>query len=231
MVVAQSVSQRYTLGPVKPWVENAAYLIGPQFGIKTIYGWRQSDPFPDHPSGHALDFMTPSKAAGDALVSFATANASALGIKYIIWYRQYWEPGKSWVPYTSTTNPHTDHVHITFLDSPGSATGGGPGGGGGIIPIGTGGTVPVASTTPVEECAWGFNTPSTPSSFGPIPLPTVGGDYFCLLSKVQVRTMLGVTLMVGGAIVGVVGAVLLVAYGVLQTPAGKLLPGGIKKIL
>ena len=111
----EGVSGRYDLGPVKPNTERAVYEIGPMFGITTVYGWRASDPFPDHPSGHAADFMT-SGATGDALAAYAIANASRLGVKYIIWNRKTWNSTRrTWVPYTSTDNPHTDHVHITFF--------------------------------------------------------------------------------------------------------------------
>lgn len=116
----------YNLGPVKSWVESAAYYLGPKYGITTIGGWRATDPFPDHPSGHALDFMVSDRARGDALANDAIANASQLGVKYIIWQRQAWNPQKGWHPYTSTNNPHTDHVHITFLDRPGSGVPTGP---------------------------------------------------------------------------------------------------------
>jgi len=109
----------YNLGPVKSWVESAAYYLGPKYGITTIGGWRATDPFPDHPSGHALDFMTSNRGTGDALAADAIANADALNVKYIIWQRRVWNP-QGWHPYTSTSNPHTDHVHITFGDKPGT---------------------------------------------------------------------------------------------------------------
>lgn len=106
----------YSLGPVKPWVQKAADELGNLFGIKTIGGWRKTDPFPDHPSGHAIDLMT---TTGTALAEYARANAKRLGIKYIVWNRQVWSQARAaegWRPYTGTTNPHTDHVHITFDD-------------------------------------------------------------------------------------------------------------------
>jgi hypothetical protein len=119
--MAVQVTGQYSLGPVKPLTEQAAYLLGPMFGIKDIGGWRQSDPFPDHPSGHALDFMIPVKGdttVGNALAKYAQDNAGQLGVKYIVWNRQTWNPKRgTWQPYTSTSNPHTDHVHITFNDT------------------------------------------------------------------------------------------------------------------
>lgn len=110
----------YSLGAVKPHVAAAANSIGPMFGIRTIYGWRPVDPFPDHPSGLALDFMIPNRQTGDALAAYVIANAGSLGVKYLIWYRQTWNPAKGWHPYTGSSNPHTDHVHVTFLPQGGS---------------------------------------------------------------------------------------------------------------
>lgn len=105
------------LGPVKSWVAAAANEIGNLFGITRIGGWRRTDPYPDHPSGHALDFMTNT---GTALAEYARVNAARLGVKYIIWNRQQWSVAKAsqgWRPYTGS-NPHTDHVHITFNPEP-----------------------------------------------------------------------------------------------------------------
>lgn len=108
------------LGPVKPHVKSAAESLASKFSIKTVYGWRPVDPFPDHPSGLAVDFMTSSKANGDALAAYAVQNAGALGIRYIIWYRQVWNAKQGWHPYKSSPNPHTDHVHITWNATAGS---------------------------------------------------------------------------------------------------------------
>lgn len=197
MSLNPAVTARYNLGPVKPWVESAAYLIGPKFGIKTIYGWRASDPFPDHPSGHALDFMVSDKAQGQAVADYLQQNASALGVKYIIWNRQVWEssgkPVVGWHPYTSTSNPHTDHVHVTFLDQPGtgavSAT-----------------DVSLASTGPNTDptCSWGYGST-------------------CLLSKVAVRDIVAVLLIGGGVVVGLVGVALMLAHSLKGTAAGDAL--------
>ena len=114
------------LGPVKPHVATAANMIASKFGIKTMYGWRPVDQFPDHPSGLAVDFMISNlsngKAVGDALANYVVANYKALGVKYVIWYRQVWNPTQGWHKYTSTSNPHTDHVHVTWNATPGTGT-------------------------------------------------------------------------------------------------------------
>lgn len=113
------------LGPVKPHVKAAADAIIAQFGIKTVYGWRPADPFPDHPSGLAVDFMinnlSNGKAVGDALADYVIKNGVALGVKYLIWYKRSYNIQRgTWEKYTSTTNPHTDHVHVTWNPKPGT---------------------------------------------------------------------------------------------------------------
>lgn len=235
-------TQRYNLGPVLPVTAAAANILGPMFNIKTIYGWRQSDPFPDHPSGHALDFMIPNTDTGNRLAAYAQANAGALGVKYIIWNRQYWQPsqGTAWVPYTQTSNPHTDHVHITFLDSTngGTVTNNGAAGG-------TAATDPNATGPAPDTCAWNLAAP-TFATHNPIPgLPDVlqppdvkfGGQSFCLLSKEQVRVMFGISIMATGIMIGLVGTVLLVVYGLAKSGTGNAVlsavPGGsvVRKFL
>jgi len=109
----------YQLGPVDPFVERVAYILGPMFGITTVGGHRDQGSVPnsDHPKGRALDFMIPNSSVGDALAGFAIANSKVLGVKYIVWNRRSWNPQRgTWVPYTATSNPHTDHVHISFVE-------------------------------------------------------------------------------------------------------------------
>lgn len=109
----------YNLPNVQAPVVAAANEIGSRFGLKTIGGWRKNDQFPDHPSGLALDLMVnnmPNSAAlGDQIAEYLIANAKRLGLKYLIWNRRTWNTERgTWKPYTSTDNPHTDHVHATF---------------------------------------------------------------------------------------------------------------------
>lgn len=135
----------YSLGSVKPWVAAAADFFGKAHNISSIGGWRAhgSVPNSDHPKGLALDYMTRSKATGDALAADLLRNASAWNIKYIIWYRQIWQPGKGWQPYHGPS-PHTDHVHASFKDTPGKATNTlnpMPGGGSLLDPLGVAGAI------------------------------------------------------------------------------------------
>lgn len=91
--------------------------------------WR-SGTWGEHPAGRACDFSAfqsgfPSQAAtgddkayGDQLAAWAVANAQALGVMYVIWYRQFWSPSTGWRGYSGYGSPadeHTNHVHISML--------------------------------------------------------------------------------------------------------------------
>lgn len=117
MATAQSALRKYKLGPVKPWVQNAADLLGNMFGFAVIGGWRAvgSVPNSDHPKGLALDFMTLSPKKANSLIDYLIQHQSELAVKYIIYNRQIWQDG-AWKHY-SGPNPHIDHVHVSFLDS------------------------------------------------------------------------------------------------------------------
>lgn len=125
------------LGPVKPYVKSVADQLAALFHITNAGGWRPTDQFPDHPSGHAVDFMVNNlgtggdartnpvaKSTGDALADYITQNAKALGVKYIIWNGRSWNTQRgTWEKYSSTSNMHYDHVHVTWNDAPGSTIG------------------------------------------------------------------------------------------------------------
>lgn len=117
---SRAPSGAYKLGLVLPHVSNAAYEVGGKFGIKSIGGWRAFDPFPDHPSGRALDFMINDipngMGVGESLANYLAQNAAEWRVDYLIWNRRTWNSRtKTWGPYTATSNPHTDHVHATFF--------------------------------------------------------------------------------------------------------------------
>jgi hypothetical protein len=196
MTLSPQVTQQYSLGPVKPWVQNAAYIVGPLFGIKDIGGWRKSDPFPDHPNGDALDYMVPNTSVGDAVANYHIQNAAALNVKYLVWNHRAWDPQRGWHPYTSTSNPHTDHVHVTYL-GPGAATSG---------PAGTS----IGLTASDDTCAWKIG--------GTIPI--IGGPDLCILNKKAVRLNVGIGLMLSGSVVIIAGILVLTALAL-----GRAIPG------
>lgn len=84
----------------------------------------------DHPLGKACDFSaTPGgfvdadagggdKAYGDNLAGWFVKHADRLGVKYVIWYRQIWERGFGWGPYSGgggAAAEHTNHVHLSMV--------------------------------------------------------------------------------------------------------------------
>lgn len=112
-------SRKYGLKSVSPTTSKAADYFGSKYGIKTIGGYRErgSVPGSDHPKGRALDYMINNikngKKVGDALANDLINNYKAWNVKYVIWNRYIWQPGRGWKKYNGPS-PHTDHVHASF---------------------------------------------------------------------------------------------------------------------
>jgi hypothetical protein len=83
----------------------------------------------DHPRGMACDFAAQvstfggtatggDRVYGNNLAAFFIHNASRLGVKYVIWYRQIWLPSSGWRSYSGCCDPsslHTNHVHLSMI--------------------------------------------------------------------------------------------------------------------
>ena len=82
----------------------------------------------DHQTGRAIDAMTTDMAVGTKIAEWAKANASALGIKYIIWDEQIWSQERaaegwrqcgtaeaSCYSGPDDTQAHRDHVHVSVF--------------------------------------------------------------------------------------------------------------------
>jgi hypothetical protein len=115
--------------------------------VRDIGGYRPNDPFPDHPSGRALDVMIPpelvgtpeGKALGDKINQFALSSGLA---QYTMWEQKQFNAGGGVTPMedrshmgAGVTQNHFDHVHIyTNMGAPevlkGSVPGMGPVSGG-----------------------------------------------------------------------------------------------------
>ena len=97
----------------------------PQF--TDVYTWRPTDPYPDHPSGRAADFMIPGDykspagiAAGDQLADWINSNASKFGLAYEIWRQRQRNAGGEWTPMAdrgSDNENHMNHVHGEVSDT------------------------------------------------------------------------------------------------------------------
>jgi uncharacterized protein YlxW (UPF0749 family) len=85
--------------------------------------------FGEHGKGRACDFAAqPDGFGGDAggddydygqnLAAWLVENADALGVQYVIWYRQIWMPGDGWKSYSGAggepNSDHTNHVHLSI---------------------------------------------------------------------------------------------------------------------
>ena len=100
---------------------------------------RASDPYPDHPSGLAMDIMmphgctpgsmSPDWGLGNSVAKFFCENHKRFGVRYIIWQQKIWSdstaprPPTDWTVMSdrgSCTANHQDHVHITFYAYPNS---------------------------------------------------------------------------------------------------------------
>jgi hypothetical protein len=99
------------------------------FGFTRYTSCYRSGDFGEHPLGRACDFAASpngfggsavgnDKIYGDRLASFFVHNANALGVHYVIWYREIWFPGTGWRAYGSAgsdpASAHTNHVHVSI---------------------------------------------------------------------------------------------------------------------
>lgn len=90
--------------------------------IATMYG-RRNEAGSDHNTGRAVDIMIPdyksNAALGQAIAEHLRANASRLGITYVIWNQQIWSVQRSregWrrMPNRGSDNAnHKNHVHVS----------------------------------------------------------------------------------------------------------------------
>ncbi|WP_205327459.1 hypothetical protein [Glycomyces sp. YM15] len=84
----------------------------------------------EHPLGRACDWAADEsgfqnqdaqgddKTYGDQLASWYVNNADALGVEYVIWYREFWSPSSGWRSYSGAggdpASDHTNHVHVSM---------------------------------------------------------------------------------------------------------------------
>lgn len=122
--------RKYAYGGVQPHVALVGNEINSKFGpfAGGIGGVGQRSGASDHPSGHALDFMTlGNRGQGNAVSDYLQANAARLALKYQIWLQRIRYPGGGWRGMEdrgSATANHFDHVHASFLAKGQSATSG-----------------------------------------------------------------------------------------------------------
>jgi hypothetical protein len=92
--------------------------------VQTIGGWRASDPYPDHPSGRAVDIMIPNyesnegRELGNRIKNYLFTHREFFNIEYMIWRQMYipsaGQPNQMEDRGDPTQN-HFDHVHVTTV--------------------------------------------------------------------------------------------------------------------
>ena len=109
------------------WLMRTVAAGWPQIGV--VGGWRPTDPYPDHPSGRAVDIMIPNYRwqwgveLGDEIATYFMNNADRYGIDYMIWRQRIWRAGseepkpiEAWRQMSNRggdTANHLDHIHIS----------------------------------------------------------------------------------------------------------------------
>jgi hypothetical protein len=115
---------------ITPRMRQVKDAVDRRFGPFTSIGCFRPGSDGEHPLGRACDFMLSSGGVlpsasnvqlGFAIAAWAQANASRLGIMYIIYRQKIWDiriASSGWVPMAdrgSITANHFDHVHISVF--------------------------------------------------------------------------------------------------------------------
>jgi hypothetical protein len=103
------------LGPVKPWVRDAAGFLSCLYDEPRLIGVAQRSRISDHPRGLAVDLMVRGE-RGDRIAECALANQEELGVTYVIWEQRvnYGDGWERMADRGGDTENHVDHVHISF---------------------------------------------------------------------------------------------------------------------
>jgi hypothetical protein len=131
LLLARFRPQSPVLGPgITPRMQQVKDEIDRRFGPFPAIGCYRPESLGEHPLGRACDFMlstggvmppTSGVQRGYAIASWAQANASRLGIMYIIYRQRIWDirmASSGWVAMAdrgSITANHYDHVHISVF--------------------------------------------------------------------------------------------------------------------
>ncbi|GAA2633157.1 hypothetical protein GCM10010399_77000 [Dactylosporangium fulvum] len=123
-----SVKDPTTRGCLTPRTLHALQQVQKAGFTHFVSCWRPPGEPYEHPKGRACDFAADAKGFGGAatgaskeygtqLATWLVRNAKALGVMYVIWYRQIWTPAAGWHAYSSgngdPSSDHTNHVHLS----------------------------------------------------------------------------------------------------------------------
>ncbi|MBN1174883.1 MAG: hypothetical protein JXA67_22180 [Micromonosporaceae bacterium] len=122
-----SVNDPTTRGCITPRMLRALQHVWANGFSRTVSCYR-SGGSGEHPKGRACDFASAQRsfggvatgqdrAYGDRLAWYLVANADALAVLYVIWFRQVWLPSSGWRSYSGCggdpSSDHTNHVHLS----------------------------------------------------------------------------------------------------------------------
>lgn len=106
------------LKPIAVLMRRLMFKLWPK--INDIGGYRANDPYPEHPSGRALDVMTPDLKTGDEVNGWVHANSKKFPIEHTLWkqkFRPQGDPnGSPMEDRGSPTQNHMDHVHAWYKE-------------------------------------------------------------------------------------------------------------------
>ena len=124
-----TINDPTTTGCITPRLLNA-YQQARAAGFKRYTSCFSQRSSGEHPKGRACDFAAATggfenvnasggdRTYGNNLAAYFVKNASRLGVLYVIWYRQIWEPNNGWKSYSGSGGPsatHTNHVHLSII--------------------------------------------------------------------------------------------------------------------
>lgn len=120
--MARKVKLKTNLGNVRSHTLQVFEEIAAKWAI--WYAWGIG-PTGEHAQGRALDFMTLTDnqqayrdKVGNEIAAYLWKHRKRLGVWYIIWNRRIISmtyPNSGWRSYNGS-NPHTDHVHVSFYN-------------------------------------------------------------------------------------------------------------------
>jgi hypothetical protein len=192
--------------------------------VQFVYDWEKSEggggkynPLNTGPVSQHPEWTTTGEQFGGGAADYASWDAGIMGPVY---YLQHYQQNTYSKILQALKNNDPVGARAALIASPWAAShyAGGAAfsnapvpGGQPVLPSTIAGSVSgVSAATTVAfdpaTCAWSFH------------VPAVGDE--CLLSKKQVRALVGVGLIAGAAVVGIVGVALLVGYGIKESPVG-----------
>lgn len=221
------------------WAQQFLTLIGAPVtpgNVQFIYDWEKSEggggkfnPLNTGPVSQHPEWTTTGEQFGGGAADYASWQAGQLGSAY---YLQHYQPQGYGPILRALQNNDPASARAALIASPWAAShydngrsfsnDATPGGTPVLPPLansgGSNGLSQLASDT-------GTNTTSDNTCAVPLPLGT------CLLSKSSVRGLLGAVLIGTAVLIGVVGAIILVANGLQNTSAGKAAQGAASSLI